>query len=115
MFRDGGVQTFYFDSVGEISRIYGQSTSGADLLIYGTSNHANPVIQFDGDNQNISINATTALSAHFDLALRGDGVLCMIEGATPTADAGYGKLYTKNDNKLYFQSGDGVEHEVAYV
>jgi len=37
------------------------------------------------------------------------------ESTTPADEAGYGKLYTKNDNKLYFQSGDGVEHEVAYA
>jgi hypothetical protein len=35
--------------------------------------------------------------------------------ATPTNLAGYGFLYTKSDNKLYFKSGDNVEHEVAYA
>jgi hypothetical protein len=44
-----------------------------------------------------------------------DGVLGMKETSTPTADTNYGKLYTKNDNKLYFQDGAGTEHEVAYV
>jgi len=37
------------------------------------------------------------------------------ETTTPTADAGWGRIYTKNDNKLYFQDGAGTEHEVAYA
>lgn len=65
-------------------------------------------------NQNITINATT-VSANYDLMLAGDGVLGLKETTTPTADADYGKIYTKNDNKLYCQTGDGVEHEVAFV
>jgi len=34
---------------------------------------------------------------------------------TITRVASQGKIYTKSDNKLYFQSGDGVEHEIAFV
>jgi len=44
-----------------------------------------------------------------------DGLLTLKERATPTADGDYGKIYTKDDNKLYFQDGAGVEHEIAYV
>ena len=43
------------------------------------------------------------------------GLLTLKETTTPTADADYGKIYTKNDNKLYFQDGAGVEHEIALV
>lgn len=43
------------------------------------------------------------------------GVLTMAETTTPTATTDYGKIYTKNDNKLYFQDGGGTEHEVAFV
>ena len=39
----------------------------------------------------------------------------MKEMTTPTAVADYGALYTKADNKLYFQDGAGIEHEVAFV
>jgi len=42
-------------------------------------------------------------------------VLRIKEGATPVAEADYGKVYTKNDNKIYFQDGAGVEHEIAFV
>ena len=43
------------------------------------------------------------------------GVLCLKETTTPTADADYGKIYTKNTNKLFFQDGAGVEHEIAFA
>ena len=39
----------------------------------------------------------------------------MKETTTPTAVADYGRLYTKNDNKLYFQDGAGTEHEISYA
>jgi hypothetical protein len=68
----------------------------------------------DAGNDNITINAT-AVSVNYDLMLAGDGVLGLKETTTPTADTNYGKVYTKNDNKLYFQDGAGSEHEVAFV
>ena len=32
-----------------------------------------------------------------------------------TAETNQGKVYTKSDNKLYFQDGVGTEHEVSLV
>ena len=83
--------------------------ANVDTIINGGS--ANTLV-VDGANNNVSINATT-LSANYDLALLGDGVLCLAETTTPTADADKGKVYTKNDNTLYFQDGAGVEHTVS--
>lgn len=37
------------------------------------------------------------------------------EITTPTAKADYGAIYAKADNKIYFQDGAGVEHEIAFV
>lgn len=37
------------------------------------------------------------------------------ETTTPSADTNFGKIYTKSDNKLYFQDGAGTEHEIAFV
>lgn len=48
-------------------------------------------------------------------AVLGGGSLVLNEITTPTADANYGKIYTKADNKVYFQDGAGVEHEIAFV
>jgi hypothetical protein len=36
-------------------------------------------------------------------------------GTSPSTFSGYGRLYTKSDNKLYFKDGDGTEHEVAFI
>ena len=58
---------------------------------------------------NTTINGTS-VSVNYDLGLVGDGVLMLKETTTPTADTNYGKLYTKNDNGLYFQDGAGTEH-----
>ena len=41
--------------------------------------------------------------------------LTLKETTTPTALADNGKLYTKNDNKLYFQDGAGTEHEISFA
>ncbi len=57
---------------------------------------------------------TVAPSANADLTLEG-GVLDVKETTTPSADVGHGKIYTKNDDKLYFQDGAGAEHEIAFV
>lgn len=37
------------------------------------------------------------------------------ETITPTATDSVGKIYTKSDNKIYFQDGAGTEHEIAFV
>ena len=47
-----------------------------------------------------------------DLTLE-NGVLIIKETSTPSAVANYGKVYTKTDNKVYFQDGAGTEHEIV--
>ena len=43
-------------------------------------------------------------------------VLTIKQTTTPTAEAGFGKIYTKAaDDKLYFQNAQGVEKEIAFV
>ena len=46
---------------------------------------------------------------------RLDAYLSLAEITTPTAETDRGAVYTKTDNKLYFQDGAGTEHEVAFV
>ena len=48
-------------------------------------------------------------------SLYAAGAIGLTEITTPTADANYGKIYTKTDDKLYFQDGAGAEHEIAFV
>lgn len=62
----------------------------------------------------VSIGASS-LTNEGDVQLLKDGVLALKETTTPTADTDYGKIYCKNDNKLYFQDGAGAEHEIAFV
>jgi len=66
---------------------------------------------FVGGNVGIG---TVLPSANADLTLEG-GALAIKETTTPTADTNYGKIYCKADNKLYFQDGAGVEHEIQFV
>lgn len=55
-------------------------------------------------------------SSAASVTLNGESAaLSLLETTTPTVSAGYGQIYTKADNKLYFQDGAGVEHEVAFV
>jgi hypothetical protein len=68
--------------------------------------------RLDGGYSNVTINAV-AVSDDYDLGLCGNGALLLKETTTPTANADYGKVYCKSDNKLYFQDGAGSEHEVA--
>ncbi len=67
----------------------------------------------DGGTGKIGFGTATP-SAYADLTLEG-GALCIKEITTPTADANYGKIYTKTDNKIYFQDGAGAEHTIAFV
>lgn len=57
------------------------------------------------DNSNIEQVALKRLEATIKLK----------ETTTPSATANYGRIYTKNDNKLYFQDGAGAEHEISLV
>ncbi len=45
----------------------------------------------------------------FESAGVGDLGYFMVEGNTPTAQSGYGAIYTKSDNQFYFQDGAGTE------
>jgi len=47
--------------------------------------------------------------------IRRPTVIKLEEVSTPDAIADIGQVYTKTDNKLYFQDGAGVEHEIAFV
>ncbi len=43
------------------------------------------------------------------------GAIPLPEIATPTAEGSIGKLYTKTTNRMFFQDGAGVEHELVEV
>ena len=63
----------------------------------------------------VTVNDVTAAAITADSITLTDGVIIINETTTPAAVANVGKIYTKSDNKLYFQDGSGVEHEIAVV
>ncbi len=50
-----------------------------------------------------------------DPVLQGGTDLALLETTTPSAVSGSGKIYTKSDNRMYFQDGAGAEHELVEV
>lgn len=90
------------NSLTYLASIQGQSISFSGTLTV----EENAVV-----DQDLSDDAAVT---HGGMTLAG-GVLTLAETTTPTAVADYGKIYTKADNKLYFQDGAGTEHEIAFV
>lgn len=86
------------------------SYDASEDMTFTTAAAANS-FNFIGGNVSIGLVPTTNMVG---LSIEA-GVVTIKETTTPTADTDYGKVYTKNDNKLYFQDGAGVEHEIAFV
>lgn len=63
-----------------------------------------------GDATTLNLNKIVQLNGQ---PLKSAEYLELDEITTPGATASHGKVYTKADNKLYFQDGAGVEHEVV--
>ena len=88
------------------------TSSDSGYITFGDESDAGRArIRFDHPTDRMIISA----DGNADLSLDGSGALELRETSTPTALTNYGKVYCKNDNKLYFQDGAGTEHEVAFV
>ena len=62
------------------------------------------------------IDAGTATADNLVAIKTSDGgAITMAETTTPSAETNLGKIYTKTDNKLYFQDGAGTEHTIQFV
>ncbi len=90
---------------------------GGKIFLKGAAAHSDWYVDnFAGDFR-LHDGITTHLrvyQADGTLALVG-GRIRMGETTTPTPVDSWAHIYFKADNKLYAQSGDGVEHTVAYV
>lgn len=69
-------------------------------------------LNLDIANAKLAIDGTP-LTNEGDLQALGSGVLALKETTTPTADADHAKVYSKSDNKLYYQDGAGSEHALV--
>jgi hypothetical protein len=88
-------------------------TTGATLYINagdsGGDAGGNLILNVHGGAVGIG---TASPSSSADLTLEG-GVIALKETLTPAANTNYGKIYTKSDNKLYFQAGNNTEYEIS--
>jgi len=89
---------------------YQESGNIAYIGIYGDAFNAGLILA-DGGSVGIGLTPTANMAG---LSIEA-GLLTLKETTTPTADADYGKIYTKNDNKFYFQDGAGAEHTFVKV
>ena len=110
-------------SLSKESNLYATLTlNNLGIVASGTDTNIGIALQTKGTgevyipNGTLVVGATapTTNMARGDI-LVGGGSVVLPEITTPTADANYGKIYTKSDNKLYFQAGDGTEYEIATV
>ena len=90
----------------------GAANVTSNRLYINNSGSAYPLIYGEFDNDKVKFGNGSAWFVQI-LSENGGGQVFLKECTTPTTQGGYGALYTKADNKLYFQSGDGNEHEVT--
>ncbi len=127
--RSTSAEGNYSTSIGDQTIAKSLSSLAIGSFNVGFGDRANwiqtdPIFEIGiGTSTNNRLNALTVLkngsvgigtanpSINADLTLE-NGIINIKETTTPNADVDYGKIYTKNDNKLYFQDGDGVEHEI---
>ena len=96
-----------------IGNYAGENNATNDRLYINPNDSAFPLIYGEFDNDVVKFGDNNAYWFAQILHENGGGQVFLKECTTPTAQGGYGALYTKADNKLYFQSGDGNEHEVT--
>lgn len=81
------------------------------LHLGGTSNRWNTIFGATADlTGNLDVGGGVSVAG---LVRATAGVYAFDETTTPTPIANVGKIYPKSDNRLYFQDGAGVEHEVG--
>jgi len=92
----------------------GSSNDGSTNVQVWRDSDENNVAVLDTDGRFALVASPLTNMAAGDL-LVGGGSLVLPEITTPTADASFAKVYTKSDNKLYFQDGAGSEHELGFA
>jgi len=125
IFKQITTQTAHISYAANVTTLSGGAITGDNLVLKANTVNTYPFISLDGLSRILasaynqfdwSFGATPVLAARMKLGADGLGAsLHLKETTTPTAIASYGAIYTKNDNKLYFQDGAGTEHTVTIV
>ena len=102
---------FKYTGTTQGSIIYDHNSTGANEVMKLNVNSSDRIV-IDG-NGKVGIGVTPTANM-VGLSVEA-GVITLKETTEPTADANYGKIYTKDDNKLYFQDGSGTEHEIEFA
>ena len=119
----GGDQVFRFTNQTGYVEVYGQDVTGDDVYFIANSVDGRAKIGLLGNGGIRAYFATGNDIRFYDNSTElfrfakntVGGCIHFKEGNIPTAITSYGAIYTKGDNKLYFQDGAGTEHEVAFV
>jgi len=127
MRQDGNAVNGYLGIEGKAGSLYTNSLDNSVYLEAKNNSTATSNIQFvtGGDldapsdgTARMTVTAagqvgigTNTPSTNADLTLE-NGVLNLKETTTPSADTNYGKIYTKSDNKLWFQDGGGNTYTI---
>lgn len=69
----------------------------------------------ENGSADVVIATATANAAVADAIRISKSAVRLKEMTTPNAIADWGAIYTKSDNKLYFQDGAGTEHEISFA
>lgn len=118
---DGTTQMLNIDYAANITTIVGGAVAGDDIWLKANATDAYPYIDLAG---NSAIKYVAVGQHDWNIAAvhiarlkttGGGGSFHLKESTTPAAIASYGAIYTKADNKLYFQDGAGIEYTVTIV
>ena len=109
----------FLDSGGStVAGFYQDSDEDGALFIYDSSDTLDVLlVAQDGSFIRNKVTIGSQPSSPYpygnsDLTLDGTGALMLKETTTPTQNLGYAKIYTKSNNKLYFQDGECNDYTV---
>ena len=104
--RDDNTLKYDYMTIMDNWKFFTDGDGSGSLEAWGIRDETNAVLLVVGSSGNLTIAG----------GVKADGgYISLQETTTPSARANYGKIYTKTDNKLYVQTGDGVEHRIAFV
>ena len=126
-FKKNSIANEYQTLVAEINSLESKFQTLTDSEIRLKTNQLRKQYQASPDLTNITAEAfaltreasvRTLGLRHYDVQLIGglvlnSGIITLQETTTPVALTNYGKIYTKDDNLLYFQDGAGTEYTIT--